>query len=60
MIKNKIFLQVDFEKNLDYLSQETKFIQKEKKNFSRTKTQFSLKKCLKIILDGIYFNFNKF
>jgi hypothetical protein len=56
-IKN-LFLQVDFEKNLDRLNQETGFIQKE--NFSRTKTPFPLKKCFKITHDGICLNFNIF
>jgi hypothetical protein len=33
---------------------------KENKNLSRIKTSFSLKKCLKITLDGICLNFNTF
>jgi hypothetical protein len=57
-IKN-LFLKVDFEKNLDYSSQETEFIQKEK-NLSRTKTQFHLNKCLKITFYEICLNFNTF
>jgi hypothetical protein len=36
LIKNKnLFLQVYFEKNLDYSSQETEFIKKEKKKIFR-------------------------
>jgi hypothetical protein len=39
MIKKNLFWQVDFEKNLDCLNQETAFIQK-KQNPLRTKTPF--------------------